>query len=298
MTELGARLKEAREKKGYTLEDLQEITKIQKRYLVGIEEGNYASMPGAFYVRAFIKQYAEAVGLDANEVFEQYKSDIPNTQVEEVTKSYSTSHNRRALARKSSPSKVMEFMSKVIMALFAIAIIVIVIVLISKKVNEASPIVDDSDEPIQIEKPAITDDQNKDKDDEADKEDEGKEEEQKQEEEKPKQTISAATALPDGTSFEYLLSGSEEMKVRIEVVSGPSWIGIRDQNGQELLGANARNYNVGEKVEFDATSLNYVRIRLGRALSVKLFVNDEEVPLNQEKVTQNIIIKKEVAAQN
>ena len=64
MTELGARLKEARLAKGYSLEDLQEITKIQKRYLIGIEEGNYSIMPGSFYVRAFIKQYAEAVGLE------------------------------------------------------------------------------------------------------------------------------------------------------------------------------------------------------------------------------------------
>ena len=77
MTELGARLKEARLQKGYSLDDLQEITKIQKRYLVGIEEGNYSSMPGTFYVRAFIKQYAEAVGLDADEILQQYQKEIP-----------------------------------------------------------------------------------------------------------------------------------------------------------------------------------------------------------------------------
>ena len=61
MTELGKILKEAREAKGLSLDDLQQITKIQKRYLIGIEEGNYDMMPGKFYVRAFIKQYAEAV---------------------------------------------------------------------------------------------------------------------------------------------------------------------------------------------------------------------------------------------
>ena len=41
LTELGNRLKEARVAKGFSLDDLQEITKIQKRYLIGIEEGNY-----------------------------------------------------------------------------------------------------------------------------------------------------------------------------------------------------------------------------------------------------------------
>ncbi|UJZ88526.1 helix-turn-helix domain-containing protein [Heyndrickxia coagulans] len=77
MTELGNRLKEARKEKGISLDDLQEMTKIQKRYLKNIEEGNYDSMPGKFYVRAFIKQYAEAVGLDPETLFEEYESDIP-----------------------------------------------------------------------------------------------------------------------------------------------------------------------------------------------------------------------------
>ena len=40
MSELGTRLKEARIAKGYSLEDLQDLTKIQKRYLAGIEDGN------------------------------------------------------------------------------------------------------------------------------------------------------------------------------------------------------------------------------------------------------------------
>ncbi|WP_139037439.1 helix-turn-helix domain-containing protein, partial [Bacillus pumilus] len=62
MTELGKRLVEAREEKGMSLEDLQTVTKIQKRYLLAIEQGNYDIIPGKFYVRAFIKQYAEAVG--------------------------------------------------------------------------------------------------------------------------------------------------------------------------------------------------------------------------------------------
>ena len=89
LTELGARLKEARLAKGYSLEDLQEITKIQKRYLVGIEEGNYSIMPGSFYVRAFIKQYAEAVGLDPEELLNQFKKDVP---VHKMRKSCSLMH--------------------------------------------------------------------------------------------------------------------------------------------------------------------------------------------------------------
>ena len=123
MTELGARLKEARLQKGYSLDDLQEITKIQKRYLVGIEDGNYASMPGSFYVRAFIKQYAEAVGLNADEILREYQKEIPVSQVAEVSQSFTQNHNRRKLVNATSSSRVMESVPKIIVGLFAIVIV-------------------------------------------------------------------------------------------------------------------------------------------------------------------------------
>lgn len=77
MSELGELLRKARLDKGISLDTLQDTTKIRKRYLEAIEEGNYKVMPGSFYVRAFIKSYAEAVGLDPNEVLRLYKSAIP-----------------------------------------------------------------------------------------------------------------------------------------------------------------------------------------------------------------------------
>lgn len=48
MTELRIRLKEAREEKAMSLDDLQAATKIQKRYLTALEEGNYDIIPGSF----------------------------------------------------------------------------------------------------------------------------------------------------------------------------------------------------------------------------------------------------------
>ena len=116
MTELGARLKEARTEKGYSIDDLQEITKIQKRYLAGIEEGNYASMPGAFYVRAFIKQYAEAVGLNGDELLETYKKEIPSPANEDVSQNIPSTPTRRSLGGRSS-NKFMEIFPMIVVAL-------------------------------------------------------------------------------------------------------------------------------------------------------------------------------------
>jgi cytoskeletal protein RodZ len=75
--ELGNILRNARIEKGLTIEDVQDSTKILKRYLVAIEEGNYDMLPESFYVRAFIRSYAEAVGLDPNEIIKLYGSSIP-----------------------------------------------------------------------------------------------------------------------------------------------------------------------------------------------------------------------------
>lgn len=84
MSEIGKTLKSARIEKGYTLDDLQQITKIQKKYLIAIEEENFAALPGVFYVRAFIKQYAETVGLNPAELLSQLKSqEQPVETVEE-----------------------------------------------------------------------------------------------------------------------------------------------------------------------------------------------------------------------
>ena len=65
MLTIGKTLREAREARGYTLEHVQEVTKIQKRYLLAIEEEDFDIMPGHFYTRAFIRQYAEVLGADA-----------------------------------------------------------------------------------------------------------------------------------------------------------------------------------------------------------------------------------------
>jgi cytoskeletal protein RodZ len=77
MSDLGALLRKARENRGYTLDDIQEITKIRKRYLEAIESGDYKVLPGSFYVRAFVKTYAETVGLDAEEVLRLYQKELP-----------------------------------------------------------------------------------------------------------------------------------------------------------------------------------------------------------------------------
>lgn len=77
--QIGEELKRKRIEKGYTLDDLQQMTKIQKRYLIAIEDNNFADLPGDYLTKAFIRQYAEIVGLDVN----HFLSDLPSGHLED-----------------------------------------------------------------------------------------------------------------------------------------------------------------------------------------------------------------------
>ncbi|GAY73758.1 helix-turn-helix domain-containing protein [Lentilactobacillus kosonis] len=80
---IGQKLHDARVAKGYTLDDLQKNTKIQKRYLMAIEENDFDALPGDFYVRAFVKQYADSVGLNGQELLNEFNHNLPDTEAPE-----------------------------------------------------------------------------------------------------------------------------------------------------------------------------------------------------------------------
>lgn len=285
LTELGARLKEARLSKGYSLDDLQEITKIQKRYLVGIEEGNYSIMPGTFYVRAFIKQYAEAVGLNSDEILEEFKKDIPHQQQEEVAHSISNSPTRRKLSSRST-NLMMESMPKVIVALFIIVIFVAIWFLYQQKVSDLPEEVNEEPSKLEYDKKPTVENSS----DNKNAPEENKTEVPKKSDEEETdvaQTISTGEIQSDGVTTQYELSDTTNMKIRVEV-SGDTWVGIRNENGEEQV--EAKTYSTGEVVEFDSTANGYARIRLGNSKNAKIFVNDEELQYAQDVVTQNIII--------
>ena len=69
---LGDVLREARESKDLSLNDVADITHIRKEYLRALDEGRYDDLPEEVYTRNFIKLYAGAVGLDDTRLLERY----------------------------------------------------------------------------------------------------------------------------------------------------------------------------------------------------------------------------------
>ncbi len=73
MSQLGERLRAARESQGISLSQAAAETRILQRYLVALEDGDYQNLPGDVYVRGFIRNYAAFLGLSADELIDLYR---------------------------------------------------------------------------------------------------------------------------------------------------------------------------------------------------------------------------------
>ncbi|HHY16191.1 MAG TPA: helix-turn-helix domain-containing protein [Firmicutes bacterium] len=74
MTGLGTLLQEARLERGLTIEEIAEQTKIRTQFLVAIEEGRLEDLPDRAYVRAFLRTYARALGVEPASIMLEYEA--------------------------------------------------------------------------------------------------------------------------------------------------------------------------------------------------------------------------------
>ena len=72
----GQRLREAREAKGVSIEEIAAQTRIPTRHLASLETGDWDKLPAATYSIGFAKNYASAVGLDRNEIGDQLRAEM------------------------------------------------------------------------------------------------------------------------------------------------------------------------------------------------------------------------------
>jgi cytoskeleton protein RodZ len=64
---------------GVTLEEIRERTKIRLFFLQAIENGEFHKLPGGIYSTSYIRQYAQAAGVDANLILQQYRATLQAT---------------------------------------------------------------------------------------------------------------------------------------------------------------------------------------------------------------------------
>ena len=73
MASLGQQLKQSREEKGISLQEIAESTHISIRFLQAIENDAYDVLPGGVFNRAFVRKFARKVGFDEEQAVNLYQ---------------------------------------------------------------------------------------------------------------------------------------------------------------------------------------------------------------------------------
>lgn len=275
MSDLGQLLKKARSEKGMNLEELQEITKIQKRYLEAIEEGDFGLLPGNFYVRAFIKSYSEAVGLNPDEVLRLYRNVIPATSVESQVEP-----TRKKRKKSLNSDRISKWASTVLMWFFPLLIFAFIYVYYTQY-YEGKPVIPD-------EQTGITDElegnNNSSEIDIVPPVPVNEPEEEKEEEvieAPPEPQISFVNT--DGTTYIYNAANVETLKVEIKVTGKNCWVWVKENNSEGPVFVEATIFTKDHIETLDVD--HSLWIRMGNPGNVEIRIND--VLIDKEKLLES-----------
>lgn len=125
MESTGEILRRARSERHLTLDEVAIRTRINRKYLAAIESGDRDAIPGGFFYKSFVRQYATALTTDETNVLEQVEQSLaaehpgpPPAPDEEVLKALAI---RAEEAAASSPGSSHSAASYAVLLVLAIA---------------------------------------------------------------------------------------------------------------------------------------------------------------------------------
>lgn len=293
---IGERLREARESKDLSLDTLQDITKIQKRYLVAIEEENFSVLPGKFYAKAFIKEYAIAVGLDPNQLMDEYMEEIPSP--EEDTTQYTRIHRSRKDNMPTKSNAIFSFIPTLIVVILVIGIVFLAWWFITKANDDedgttpnegtgdsafyrddnskGSNNADDDDKNNDANENTGSDDNATDEKEEQDTTDDNTQNEQENNSEEESElgvTVLEQGTLPKPESEVELTNVGEELILEFTATSDV-WLDVKSADGQSFF---SNMVKPNEPVEVTLTGQKRFLLNIGNAPGMTVKINDVEL---------------------
>ena len=287
MNEIGKILKDARIKQGYTLDDLQQITKIQKRYLQAIEDGKPDILPGRFYARAFVKQYADIVGLDGEKLLEENMDQTSKEASEEFAESVNVAPTRSTQGKKNDFLNDFNEHLPTILIFLLVAAIFVVIYIAWRQTdggNGDNALINEENTE-QVQSP-ITDEEN---DTAADEDNAEENTEEDTDEEEQAVEISDST----GGATTYAVTGTppEEQTVTLTANGGDSWVSVSVDGGSEEAALLSDGQSLDVNFDADTSEVNVV---VGNAAVTDVALNDTTLEYAQESegiVRQDLTIQ-------
>jgi cytoskeletal protein RodZ len=80
-SDVGRKLREARERRGVSLRQIADATKISVSALEALERNDISRLPGGIFSRAFVRSYAVEVGLDPDDASRDFIAQFPQDSV-------------------------------------------------------------------------------------------------------------------------------------------------------------------------------------------------------------------------
>jgi len=93
---LGNLLKTKREKKGLSINQIAEITRLRKHFIEALENEDWKKLPAKVFVKGFIRSYALAVDLDVNEALRLFEISGPQEEAENFSKALITAEKKKS----------------------------------------------------------------------------------------------------------------------------------------------------------------------------------------------------------
>lgn len=283
---IGQELQKARLDKGLSLDDIQQTTKIQKRYLAAIENGQFDQLPGAFYERAFVRQYANAVGLDVADFMKNHdittetvEPDLSGTRVDADNVTRAGMHK----VEETAADKTRQMMPKILIGVAVIAIIAVIWAVVAsfagsakqQSKNESSVSVTTSKV-----SSVSSSSESKSTTDESKKSSSKKESSKKESSEKKDDNkVDLGTGAAAGNTVTYAAvkaPADKDMTLNLKS-TGASWIQVKDAAGTVLWnGTLQANGNQDVKIPASVTGIS---VSIGNATVTKMSLDGSDVNL-------------------
>ncbi|GAW41718.1 hypothetical protein SH203_02127 [Brevundimonas sp. SH203] len=77
--DFGEGLRRVRERSGKSMAELAAETKVHRRFLTALEQGDWSSLPSRVFALGYVRAYASALGLDEQLAVERFKRESPDT---------------------------------------------------------------------------------------------------------------------------------------------------------------------------------------------------------------------------
>ncbi|GLB46669.1 XRE family transcriptional regulator [Philodulcilactobacillus myokoensis] len=284
---IGRKLANARIKKGYSIDDLQKMTKIQKKYLIAIEGNHFDQLPGDFYVRAFVKQYADSVGLDGRELLNDYDAKLPNTKSDDYVNKVSEDKLETRTAQNKSNDRftaIKKYIPIASIVIVVVLIIVIIWVAAAKSSHNSSQVHISSNSSVSV----SSSKESSASQSSSSSKSKAKAKNKRTNKSKKNSNDNGETKVTKENDTTFKVASSSKHN-QLEISSGErNWVSVMANGSSVWQSAQQAGSSHTIKLPSDTKTAT---INLGNALKANIKVNGKKVDINSNNQVQQVTIK-------